>query len=169
MAAPLTGRDVDDRRVPAGVEIAAVRDEAGLRAALATAGALDDDPQQRERELALLVSLGLGADRPLQHRAALRHGRAVGVASAFTTASTLLLTQLGVGAAERRAGIGRALVLDAVREGAGAGCSMALLAPTRATVPFYQALGFTLVHDLPDRAFYVPPPTPRRAAPAAVR
>jgi GNAT superfamily N-acetyltransferase len=157
MAASLSGREVAGRRMPAGVEIAAVRDEAGLREALSFASRLDDDPRQRERELALLASLGLGADRPLQHRAALRQGRAVGVASAFATGSTLLLTELGVAAAERRAGIGRALVLDALREGARAGCSVALLGPTPATVPFYEALGFSLVRDLPDRSFYVPP------------
>jgi GNAT superfamily N-acetyltransferase len=158
MAAPLAGRDAADGRTPAGVQISAVRDEAALREALAAAGALDDDPEQRARELALLTSLGLGAGRPLQHRAALRRGRAVGGASAFTTGSTLLLTRLGVARAERRAGIGRALVVDALREGARGGCSLALLSPTPATVPFYEALGFTLVRELPDRAFYLPPP-----------
>ena len=84
---------------------------------------------------------------------ALRSGRAVGAVSAFTTASTLLLTRLGVVPAERRAGIGRALVLDALREAASGGCSVALLSPTPATVPFYEALGFTLMRELPDRVF----------------
>ena len=157
MAARLAGRDAGGD-APAGVEIAAVRDEAALRQALAAAGALDDDPQQGARELALLTSLGLGAGRPLQHRVALRSGRAVGAVSAFTTASTLLLTRLGVVPAERRAGIGRALVLDALREAASGGCSVALLSPTPATVPFYEALGFTLMRELPDRVFYLPQP-----------
>jgi GNAT superfamily N-acetyltransferase len=158
MTAPLAGRDVAGGRAPGGVEIAAVRDEAVLLQALAAADALDDDPQRRAREIALLTSVGLGAGRPLQHRAALRAGRAVGVASAFRTGSTLLLTRLGVAPAERRAGVGRALVLDALREGASDGRSVALLSPTPATVPFYEALGFTLVRDLSDRAFYLPPP-----------
>jgi GNAT superfamily N-acetyltransferase len=79
----------------------------------------------------------------------------VGSASAFTAAATLTLTDLAVVAAERRSGIGRALVLHALREGAAAGSTLAVLAPTPATVPFYEALGFTLRRFPPDRVFYI--------------
>ncbi len=47
-----------------------------------------------------------------------------------------------------------------------ASTALRVLAPTPATVPFYEALGFSLVRDLPDRVFDLPPPdrlgAPRR-------
>ena len=156
LASSLAGRD-PDAHLPAGVEIEAIDDAADLADALAAAGAVDDDPDERAREVALLASLGLGADRPLRHYAARRHGAPSGVASAFTSGSTLLLTDLAVGPAARRSGIGRALVLHALRDGRARGCAVAVLAPTPATVPFYEALGFALERFPPGRTYYTPP------------
>jgi GNAT superfamily N-acetyltransferase len=156
MAARLTDRDLSDQRLPAGVKITSIRDAAQLAEAFAAANELDDDPEQREQELALLTSLGLGEDRPLQHYAARLHGRVVGSASAFAASARLALIDLGVAPAARRSGIGRALVLHALRKGKKAGCSLAVLSPTPATVPFYEGLEFTLGRFPPDRSFYTP-------------
>ncbi len=158
MAAGLTGRDLSDRRLAAGVEITPIRDAAQLAEAFAAASKLNDDPQQREHELALFASLGLADDRALQHYAARLHGRVVGSASAFAASATLTLADLGVATHARRSGIGRALVLHALREGKRAGCSLVVLAPTPATVPFYEALEFTLGRFPPNRSFYTPLP-----------
>ena len=53
-------------------------------------------------------------------------------------------------------GIGRALVLHALHHGRSQGCRLALLDPTPATVPFYEALGFALERFPPGRSFYLP-------------
>lgn len=153
MAADLTHRDL---RVPTEADIAPVHDAEQLVEALAAGGELDDDPDQRERELALLTSLGLTDGRPLRHYAAYLHGRPVGIASAFTSADTLLGVDLAVAPADRRRGIGRALVLHVLAEAAAAGCTRAMLDPTPATVPFYEALGFALGRFQPDRSFSTP-------------
>ena len=163
MAARLSNRDLSDRRLPEGVEIALVCDRNELAEAGAGADTLDDDPEQRERELALLTSLGLADERPLRHHAARLRGRPVGIASTFLESSTLSLVELAVAATERRRGIGRALILHTLREGIAAGCTLALLSATRATTPFYEKLGFRLGRLPPDRAFYTPvrSPAPR--------
>jgi GNAT superfamily N-acetyltransferase len=155
MAARPGDCDLTDQRPPAGVEITPIRDRARLADAVG-AYELDDDSEQRERELALLTSLGVGDNRPLQHYASRLQGRIVGRASAFAASETLALTDLGVTPAARRSGIGRALLLHALRHGKKAGCSIAVLAPTPATIPFYEALGFTLGRFPPDRGFYTP-------------
>lgn len=157
MALDLAGRDFADSR-PAGVDIATVGDAGELAEAFAGAHVRDADREQPERELALLTSLGLGDGRPLRRYAARRHGRPVGMASAFATASTLNLTDLVVAPGERRRGIGRALVLHALRAGGAAGSTRAVLAPTPATIPFYAPIGFRLGRLPPDRCFYTPFP-----------
>jgi GNAT superfamily N-acetyltransferase len=132
MAADMT--QLTDRPAPPGLEIVPVPD----------AGELDDP---------LLASLGPG---PLRHYAARLDGRPVGRASTFLASVALLGIDLHVASAERRRGIGRALVLHGLREGAVAGRTLALLAPTPATVPFYEDLGFTLGRFPPGRGFYTP-------------
>jgi hypothetical protein len=49
-----------------------------------------------------------------------------------------------------------AVWLHALREAAGAGCTAATIAPTPATVPFYEALGLVLERDPPDRTYRTP-------------
>lgn len=156
MAARLNDLDLGDPRLPHGVEIDLIRDRDELAEACAGAETLDDDPQQRERELALLTSLGLADQLPLRHYAARLRGRPVGIASAFIASSTLSLVDLAVASSERRRGIGRALVLHALGDGSAAGWTLAVLAPTRATTPFYEELGFALGRFPPNRTFYTP-------------
>jgi GNAT superfamily N-acetyltransferase len=117
-------------RVP-GEGIAPVADEATLRAFV------------EPGEAALLASLGL------RHFAAWRDGEPVGLVSTFASPGALTITYLGVVPAWRRQGIGRALVRH-VADG------LTLLAPTPASIPFYERLGFRLLRCLPDRTFYTP-------------
>ena len=121
--------------------IVPIADAPSLHAAMAAVEALEDDP----REVAVLASLGF--DGPLRHVAVLRDGVPVGIASTFAWRSTVTLTQLAVAPAWRRRGIGRALVQHT---------GTTLLAPTPATVPFYEALGFRHLRYPPERAFYLP-------------
>jgi GNAT superfamily N-acetyltransferase len=153
MAARLSELDLADG---GAVEITRIRDAGEMTDAFTRAGQLSDDPVERDRELALLASLGLEETAPLRHYAARHDGHTVGIVSAFAMSSTLALTSLGVASAARRRGAGRALVAHALREGRAAGCAVAVLDPTPATVPFYEALGFTLGRFPTDRAFYTP-------------
>jgi len=143
-----------DDRPPAGLEIAAVRDEAALRAWAEVV----EPAEPRARSVDLLASLGLGPDAPLQHRVARRGGAVVGAASFLRHGETVLGQQLVVVAPERRAGIGRALVLACAREARAARARVALVSPTPDTVAFYRLLGFALRAWPRDRSFYVPLP-----------
>ncbi|MEO6858781.1 MAG: GNAT family N-acetyltransferase [Solirubrobacteraceae bacterium] len=143
--------------VPDAVEIELIDDASTLAQALASGEAFPEaDPGERDRELALLISLGLEPDRPLRHYVALHAGVAVGFASAFHSPPALLLDELAVAPTARRGGIGRALVLRALSDGSRAGCGAAVLAPTRGTRAFYERLGFVQGRYPMDRAFYTP-------------
>ncbi len=136
MAASLADLDLSPCRAPDGLEIAPTTDAATL----AGAG----------------VELGRGDSTPVRHYAAHLAGRAVGVASVLVHGATFAGLELHVPVSDRRRGIGRALVLHALRQGRAAGCSVATIPPTPATVPFFQALGFVLERYPPDRALYTP-------------
>jgi GNAT superfamily N-acetyltransferase len=145
MTARLADVDLSPRPAPEGLEIAPTCDPAAL------AGGLDDADVAR-----LPASLGLGASTPVRHYAARLGGRTVGVAAVLVHGATLAGLELHVARGDRRRGIGRALVLHALREGREADCSVATLPPTPATVPFFEALGFVLERYPPDRALYTP-------------
>ncbi len=144
MAARIADLDLSPRRAPDDAEILAIQDARSM------AEAFDDDDAQ------LLASLGLQDGAPLRHHAARLARRTVGVASMLIDDAVVAVLELAVDASERRRGIGRALVLHALREGATAGCDAVTIAPTPATVPFYEALGLTLERHPPDRSYYTP-------------
>jgi ankyrin repeat protein/GNAT superfamily N-acetyltransferase len=153
MGAQLDGLELDGPPPP-GITIAAVRDTAAIAAWCDVAGAcLFDDADQRVR---LLESVGLGEEAPVQHRLALRDGRAVGVASFLVDGEVVYGQHLGVLAPERRAGVGRALAQHALREARAASARVAVLGPTPDTIAFYSLLGFVLRPYLRDRSFYLP-------------
>jgi GNAT superfamily N-acetyltransferase len=133
----------DVHHAAAAHEIVAVRDAATLRAAMEAVDELEFD----DREAALLASLGF--DGPLRHYAALVEGAPVGLVSTFSPAAAVTITNLAVDPERRRQGIGRALMRH-VSSG------LTLLAPTPATVPFYEGLGFRLLRYPADRTFYLP-------------
>jgi GNAT superfamily N-acetyltransferase len=142
--------------LPRGLTIVPVRDAATLAAWRDVAQAcLFDDADERGR---LLESVGLGEDAPVQHRIAMREGRAIGAASFFVEAEIVLGQHLGVLAPERRSGVGRALAERALREARAAGARVAVLGPTPDTIAFYRLLGFVLRPGLRDRSFYLPLP-----------
>jgi hypothetical protein len=82
--------------------------------AVAGATALDASEPELARRAAIVVSLGLGADAPLQLRLARREGRTIGIASWFVHG------EIALGPAPRRAGRGAARWRRA-RAGAGGG------------------------------------------------
>ncbi|HEX7299006.1 MAG TPA: GNAT family N-acetyltransferase [Solirubrobacteraceae bacterium] len=145
-------------QLPAGLEITAVRDEAALAEWMAVAAdaVLDASDEELARRAAVVASLGLAADAPLQLRLARRDRRAVGAASFFVHGEVVLGQHVGVLAAERRGGVGRALVQAVAREARTAGARVAVLGPTPDTVAFYRLLGGVLRPALRDRCFYLP-------------
>jgi ankyrin repeat protein/GNAT superfamily N-acetyltransferase len=145
-----------DTPPPPGLAIVAVREGATLAAWRDVAqGSLFADADERAL---LLDSLGLGADAPVQHRVAMRDGRAIAVASFFLHGDTVLGQHVGVLPAERRSGVGRALVQSVAREARAAGARTAVLGPTPDTIAFYRLLGGVLRPALRDRCFYLPLP-----------
>jgi ankyrin repeat protein/GNAT superfamily N-acetyltransferase len=153
MGAVLDRLALDDP-TPSGLEIAAVRDVAALRAWAQVV----EPAEPRARAVEVLASLGLGADAPLQHRLARRDGVVVGAASFVLHGDTVLGRQLAVVAPERRGGIGRALVRACTREALAAGARVVVVEPTPETVAFYRLLGFALRAWPRDRSFYLPLP-----------
>ena len=145
MAARIADLDLSPRRRPANLEIVPIQAADSLAAAL-------DDPD----EARLLASLGLEDTSPLRHYAALLAGRTVGVVALLIDGANAQVQELAVEANERRRGIGRALLLHALRAAAAAGCAAATIGPTPATVPFYEALGLALERYPPDRCYYTP-------------
>jgi ankyrin repeat protein/GNAT superfamily N-acetyltransferase len=145
-----------DAPLPPALAIVPVREAATLAAWRDVAQAcLFDDADERAR---LLESLGLGEDAPVQHRVAMRDGRAIGAASFFLHGDAVLGQHVGVLAPERRSGVGRALVQTIGREARAAGARTIVLGPTPDTIAFYRLLGGVLCPALRDRVFYLPLP-----------
>ncbi|MGO9955556.1 MAG: GNAT family N-acetyltransferase [Solirubrobacteraceae bacterium] len=145
MAAPIADLDLSPRREPAELQIAGIYDTESLLQAL-------DDPDDAR----LWASLGLQDTAPLRHYAARLAERTVAMISILIDGTSAEVLELVVDASERRHGIGRALILHALREAAAAGCATATIGPTPATVPFYEALGLVLERYPPDRCYYTP-------------
>ena len=83
-------------------------------------------------------------------------GTSAGVVIILIDGADAEVLEFNVDPNERRRGIGRALVLHALRAAAAAGCTAATIGPTPATVPFYDALGLALERYPPDRCYYTP-------------
>jgi GNAT superfamily N-acetyltransferase len=145
MAARIANLDLSPKRQPDLLEITPIHDPGRLAEAL-------DDPDDAR----LLTSLGLKDTAPLRHYAALVAGRTVGVVSILIDGPNAEVLELNVNANERRRGIGRTLVLRALHAAAAAGCSVATIGPTPATVPFYESLGLALERYPLDRCYYTP-------------
>jgi GNAT superfamily N-acetyltransferase len=145
MGAWIADLDLSPKRQPPHLEIVSVDDADSL------AQALDNRDDAR-----LWASLGMSHGSPLRHYAALLGQRTVGVVSVLIADAGARVVELAVASQERRGGVGRALVLHALRAAAAAGCTTATIAPTPATVPFYEAIGLTLERYAPDRCYYTP-------------
>ena len=145
MAASIADLDLTDRRRPTDLEIVDIHDAGVL------SEALDDSDDAR-----LLASLGLQDAAPLRLYAAVLAGRSVGVLSILIDGANAEVLELAVDPNQRRRGIGRALVLHALRAASAAGCTAVTIGPTPATVPFYEALGLSLERYPPDRCYYTP-------------
>lgn len=80
----------------------------------------------------------------------------VGGITTFVTRRTLLGINLEVRRPMRRQGHARTLVRHAAAVGTADGCTRMVLAPTAATIPFLQRLGFELERSRPDHWYYLP-------------
>lgn len=136
---------------PPGLDIVPVRDEPALAEWMRVAGqtTIDGDDPELARRAAVIASLGLHEDAPLQLRLARRDGQTIGIVSWFVHGDVALGHHLGVLAHERRGGVGRTLA-QAV------GARTIIVAPTPHTIGFYRLLGCVLRPALRDRSFYVP-------------
>ena len=104
------------------------------------------------RWVELLAAIGFAG--PLQHRVARRGDAVAGLASFLVHERTLLVLQLAVAPAERRRGIGGALISAVV--GAPHGAEVLVLGPTPDSAPFHRLLGLVQRPSPPDRVFYLP-------------
>ena len=98
--------------------------------------------------------------RDIVRYAARHRDAAVGTASAFYGAPTVLLTGVSVVETARRRGIGRALALTRLREARERGCKLAVLAASPEGARLYEALGFETHRQPANRCFYLPPTAP---------
>jgi GNAT superfamily N-acetyltransferase len=76
--------------------------------------------------------------------------------TAFAWEEVVLVEHLRVDRACRRRGLATQLMKHALAVARNGGCTHAVLAPTRATVPFYERLGFRLERSRPDHWYYLP-------------
>jgi GNAT superfamily N-acetyltransferase len=136
------------------LERAGCRRERGAVHMAARLDDLDLTPQAAPAGLELAVA----TEGDLRRHTATLDGHTVGDATALHVAPDLVAgVDLAVLRGARRRGIGRALVLAALRAARDEGATLAVLAPTPATVPFHEALGFVLERSAPDRVFSLPP------------
>ena len=145
MGAPVA--DVARREPPPGVAIVPVADAALLRAGAALLG----EPWTG-RWADVVAALGFAG--PLRHRLAVRDAAPVGMVTFLVHARTLLVQQLHVAPAERRGGIGHALVSAILAEPHGA--ETVVLGPTPDSAAFYRLLGLVQRPSPPDRVLYLP-------------
>ena len=92
------------------------------------------------------------AGPPLRHYTI---GRSAGV-TVFAWEEVLLVEHLAVDRAHRRRGLAAQLMKHALAVARSDGCKHAVLAPTAATIPFYERLGFRLERSRPDHWYYLP-------------
>jgi GNAT superfamily N-acetyltransferase len=144
-------REALDLRPAPGCEIADVRDAAGLDAWYAVSEAVDGFVGDPERHRAVHAPL-LGG--PPHHLLAVRDGRAIGLAGWLATGDALAIVHLAVVAAERRSGVGRALVHAAAQRAPWARLVVASATPS--SVPFWERLGLRLERWPLDRSLYLP-------------
>lgn len=92
------------------------------------------------------LSLGLSASSPLLHLAALLHGRVVGTASLFFDEQGIAgLYNLAVALPYRGQGVADALVHEALRRAAAAGCHLVVLRSSAEAFSVYLRWGFQVV------------------------
>jgi len=156
MHAQLRSLDLEPAAAPAGTRIEPVVSERRLDAWLDVAGASGWFDDRRERQALRDLNLGLSGSERWRMYVAFRDETAVGMASAFYSGATILLTALAVRPDSRRLGIGRALALTRLREARERGCELAVLGPSPDGEQLYKALGFETHPQPPDRWFYLP-------------
>jgi GNAT superfamily N-acetyltransferase len=150
------GARLDRVRVPPGPDDVAVEavdaSTAGDWLDVAEACGWIEDTSDREARRRVLLATGDG----LAAYVARRSRRPVGMARALYAPPLAAFLDVAVLEAERRRGVGRALVGARVAEARRRGCEVAVLAPSPDGCALYRTLGFELAPSPPDRWFFLP-------------
>jgi ribosomal protein S18 acetylase RimI-like enzyme len=155
-AVPLMTRKLADLGAPgtaAGVEIVPVRDATTLRTAVALLAAVFAIPPDAA---AGAIGDGLLAEPAIEVDAARRQGQVVGVAITSRAGALVYVDLMATAAANRRQGIGRALLGHVLARHAAAGATHAFLIATEAGRRLYERLGFRIAGE---GAIWEVPPT----------
>jgi GNAT superfamily N-acetyltransferase len=113
-----------------------------------------EGPQARTSYRRVLAGLALDTPASLRLQVAWVDELAAGAVAARRLEDVLLIEHLGVREASRRIGVGRALIVAAVR--AEPAARYVILGPTPSSVAFYERLGFVLRRFPPNRSYYLP-------------
>jgi len=111
-------------------------------------------PPALQPAIEVFAELGFAADNPQQTFLARLDGQPVGTALGVRAGGVLGIFNVATISAARRRGIGRAVTLAALRDGAAAGCRMAVLQASEMGHPVYERLGF---RDFATYDLYVRP------------
>jgi ribosomal protein S18 acetylase RimI-like enzyme len=153
------GLRVDDEGVPAmarridpgeslpddrsdGVTVEPVRDLETFREQTEVIGAAFGAPPWLADQMLKFAALGFDPANPVQNYVARLDGRPVGGSLGLVAGSVLGVYNVAVVPAARGRGIGRAVTLAALREGAARGCLLAVLESTEMGYSLYVRLGF---------------------------
>jgi GNAT superfamily N-acetyltransferase len=99
-------------------------------------------PPALQHAIEAFAALGFDAGNPQQTFLARLDGEAVGTSLGVRAGDVLGVFNVATVPAARGRGVGRAVTLAALRDGAGAGCRMAVLQASEMGHPVYERLGF---------------------------
>jgi GNAT superfamily N-acetyltransferase len=94
-----------------------------------------------------LSAVGFGDDVPYRHYLAHADGEAVATTTSVIADDVIGIYNVATVPDARRRGIGRAITLASMRDGALSGCAMAVLQASETGRPVYEALGFRVFAD----------------------
>jgi ribosomal protein S18 acetylase RimI-like enzyme len=140
MAAPLARLPAVE--LPKGATVERVRDAPTFRQWLDVVVAGFGMPQQMGDAFARFELIGFGDELPTRTLLARLDGRPVATALGVLAGGGLVIANVATLAEARGRGIGRAITLATMHEGAESGASMAVLQSTELGLNVYRALGF---------------------------
>lgn len=139
---------------PVGIDIELVRDARALAEACEVLVAGFGLPAVAGEALARLGALGFGADVPLHTFIARMGGKAVGTSLGVVAGRSIAVFNVATLSEARGRGVGRAVTLAAMRDGAEHGAEIALLQSSAMGHPVYERLGF---RDFADYRIFLRP------------
>ncbi len=128
--------------LPASVTVERVADEATYRSACAVFAAGFSAPPEFGAALEKIAAIGFTDDVPLRTFLARVDGVPVATSLGIRTGDVLGIFNVATLPDVRGRGIGRAVTLAAMRDGAAEGCAVAVLQSSQIGHPVYERLGF---------------------------